>query len=170
MTTLYLIRHAEAEGNAYRRIDGWYNSLITPNGLLQIEALRRRFEPIQIDACYASDLYRTCKTASAIYVPKALELHTDRRLREVGLGRWENHPFGELEQFEPELLEQFNHDTIHWHVEGSETWPEFTARFEAALRDIAAANAGKTGSPSSARLRAPRISQRLLGSMECAVL
>ena len=24
MTTLYLIRHAEAEGNAYRRIDGWY--------------------------------------------------------------------------------------------------------------------------------------------------
>ena len=42
MTTLYLIRHAEAEGNAYRRIDGWYNSLITPNGLLQIEALRRR--------------------------------------------------------------------------------------------------------------------------------
>ena len=144
MTTLYLIRHAEAEGNAYRRIDGWYNSLITPNGLLQIEALRRRFEPIQIDACYASDLYRTCKTASAIYVPKALELHTDPRLREVGLGRWENHPFGELEQFEPELLEQFSHDTIHWHVEGSETWPEFTARFEAALRDIAAANAGKT--------------------------
>ena len=121
MTTLYLIRHAEAEGNAYRRIDGWYNSLITPNGLLQIEALRRRFEPIQIVACYASDLYRTCKTASAIYVPKALELHTDPRLREVGLGRWENHPFGELEQFEPELLEQFNHDTIHWHVEGSET-------------------------------------------------
>ena len=96
MTTLYLIRHAEAEGNAYRRIDGWYNSLITPNGLLQIEALRRRFEPVQIDACYASDLYRTCKTASAIYVPKALELHTDPRLREVGLGRWENHPFGEL--------------------------------------------------------------------------
>ena len=56
MTTLYLIRHAEAEGNAYRRIDGWYNSLITPNGLLQIEALRRRFEPVQIDACYASEM------------------------------------------------------------------------------------------------------------------
>ena len=130
MTTLYLIRHAEAEGNAYRRIDGWYNSLITPNGLLQIEALRHRFEPIQIDACYARALYRTCKTASSVYAPKNLPLHTDPRLREVGLGRWENHPFGELEQFEPELLRQFNHDTVHWHVEGSETWQEFTARFE----------------------------------------
>ena len=75
MTTLYLIRHAEAEGNAYRRIDGWYNSLITPNGLLQIEALRRRFEPIQIDACYASNLYRTCKTASAIYPESTRAAH-----------------------------------------------------------------------------------------------
>ena len=26
MTTIYLIRHAEAEGNLYRRAHGWYNS------------------------------------------------------------------------------------------------------------------------------------------------
>ena len=32
MTTIYLIRHAEAEGNLYRRIHGWYDSLITENG------------------------------------------------------------------------------------------------------------------------------------------
>ena len=25
MTTIYLIRHAEAEGNLYRRAHGWYN-------------------------------------------------------------------------------------------------------------------------------------------------
>ena len=29
MTTIYLIRHAEAEGNLYRRVHGWYDSLIT---------------------------------------------------------------------------------------------------------------------------------------------
>ena len=29
MTTIYLIRHAEAEGNLYRRAHGWYNSTIT---------------------------------------------------------------------------------------------------------------------------------------------
>ena len=32
MTTVYLVRHAEAEGNLYRRVHGWYNSLITDNG------------------------------------------------------------------------------------------------------------------------------------------
>ena len=46
MTTVYLVRHAEAEGNTYRRIHGQYNSLITQNGLRQIEALRARFAPI----------------------------------------------------------------------------------------------------------------------------
>ena len=39
MTRIYLIRHAEAEGNLYRRAQGWYNGLITENGCRQIAAL-----------------------------------------------------------------------------------------------------------------------------------
>ena len=52
MTKLYLIRHAEAEGNIYRRMHGQYNSRITPNGLRQIEALaddRKRGFLVQSD-------------------------------------------------------------------------------------------------------------------------
>ena len=37
MTTIYLIRHAEAEGNIYRRIHGQYDGRITPRGYKQIE-------------------------------------------------------------------------------------------------------------------------------------
>ena len=44
MTTIYLVRHAEAEGNLYRRIHGWYNSLITENGFAQIKALEDRVQ------------------------------------------------------------------------------------------------------------------------------
>ena len=144
MTKIYLIRHAEAEGNIYRRMHGQYDSRITPNGMRQIAALEKRFEAIPVDACYASDLNRTCVTARAIYRAKGLTLRPDARVREVGVGRWEDVPFGWLERFEPERLWQFNHDTEHWQVEGGECWPEFTSRFEAALRDIACANAGKT--------------------------
>ena len=50
MTTIYLIRHAEAEGNLYRRIHGWYDSLITKNGERQIQALQQRFDSVPIDA------------------------------------------------------------------------------------------------------------------------
>ena len=81
MTTIYLVRHAEAEGNLYRRIHGQYNSLITDNGYRQIQALQKRFADVPIDAVYSSDLFRTMTTARAIYVPKGLPLQTRADLR-----------------------------------------------------------------------------------------
>ena len=83
MTTIYLIRHAEAEGNVFRRLHGQYDSNVTPNGMKQIAALEKRFEAIDVDAVYASDLTRTCTTAGAICAPKRLPLHRERRLREI---------------------------------------------------------------------------------------
>ena len=94
MTTLYLIRHAEAEGNLYRRIHGWYDALITDNGYRQIKALEGRFSEVPVDAVYSSDLFRTKTTARAVYEPKGLELRTAPGLREVHMGDWEDHPWG----------------------------------------------------------------------------
>ena len=144
MTKIYLVRHAEAEGNVYRRIHGQYDSRITPNGLRQVEALRTRFRDIPIDACYASDLNRTCVTARSVYLPKGLALRRDRRFREVNLGRWEDIPFGWLERYEPERMTQFNKEPQLWFVKNSETFPEYTQRFLTALREAAEENDGKT--------------------------
>ena len=77
MTTIYLIRHAEAEGNVFRRFHGQYDGLLTPRGLQQAKCLEKRFENIAIDACFSSDLTRTCLTSRAIYMPKGLHLHRD---------------------------------------------------------------------------------------------
>ena len=74
MTTLYLIRHAEAEGNLYRRIHGQFDTNVTPNGRRQIAALARRFAAVPVDAVYASDLTRTQTTAQAIAAPQGLPL------------------------------------------------------------------------------------------------
>ena len=90
ITKIYLVRHAEAEGNLYRRIHGQYNSLITDNGYRQIAALAHRFSTIQVDAVYSSDLFRTCTTAKAVYGPKGLPLNTRPTLREVDMGEWED--------------------------------------------------------------------------------
>ena len=60
MTTIYLIRHAEAEGNLYRIAQGQHESILTDRGWRQVRALERRFTDVQIDAVYSSDLYRTC--------------------------------------------------------------------------------------------------------------
>ena len=96
MTNIYVIRHAEAEGNLYRIAQGQYNSIITERGHRQIAVLARRFEDIHVDAVYASDLYRTCATASAIYQPKGLPLRRRRDLREICVGAWEQKTWGEI--------------------------------------------------------------------------
>ena len=55
MTRLYLIRHAEAEGNLYRVAHGHCNGLITNyRGYQQIDALRERFRKVDIDAVYST--------------------------------------------------------------------------------------------------------------------
>ncbi len=143
MTNIYLIRHAEAEGNVFRRLQGQYDSLITPNGRRQIAALEARFASIPIDAVYASDLTRTCITAGAIYKPKQLPLQTDCRLREICTGIWENLPFGWLEHSDPERNHAFSHSPKTWSVEGSEPFAVYTGRFLEALREIAQKHDGK---------------------------
>lgn len=144
MTTVYLVRHAEAEGNVYRRFHGWYDSLITDNGYRQIAALEKRFEDVHVDAVWSSDLFRTMTTAGAIYKPKRLELHTDPDLREIGGGIWEDKTWGQLRREDCQGLEDFNVADLNWQVEGSETYARVSERVTSAIRRIAAAHDGQT--------------------------
>lgn len=144
MTTLYLIRHAEAEGNIFRRVHGWYDSSVTPNGLCQIAALQKRFETVPVDAVYASDLIRTCTTAGAVWRPKGLTLHTEPRFREVHMGVWEDAPFGQVMREQPAVYAKFSKAPQQWKVEGSESYEEFTGRFLQALDEIARRHDGQS--------------------------
>lgn len=144
MTKVYLIRHAEAEGNLYRRVHGWYNSLITDNGYRQIAALEERFRDVPIDAVYSSDLFRTKTTAGAIYRPKALPLRTDVGLREVHMGWWEDHPWAELTRIDGETLALFNANSPAWKVPGGESFDEVRLRVGETVKKLAARHDGQT--------------------------
>ena len=93
MTTVYLIRHAEAEGNLFRMAHGQYDSNLTPRGYRQLHYLRERFAAVRLDAVYGSDLTRAHATASALYVPRQLPFQPLPQLREVRLGDWEERPW-----------------------------------------------------------------------------
>jgi probable phosphoglycerate mutase len=145
MTTIYLIRHAEAEGNLYRRIQGHYDSQITIHGEQQIDALAERFRDIHIDALYSSDLTRTKRTAGAIlkYHPE-LTLQTTPRLREVNMGVWEDRPWGDVELEDPEQLHNFSYDPENWAIPGCERFSQLAARIQSAIRDLAKRHDGQT--------------------------
>lgn len=144
MTCIYLIRHAEAEGNLYRRLHGWYDSLITGNGYRQIAALEERFRDIPVHAVYSSDLFRTRTTASAICKPKGLPLNTRRALREIHVGEWEDLPFAEVAFRNPEEFGRFNSNHPDFHCPGSETFSQVRERAGDMILKIARENPGKT--------------------------
>ncbi len=144
MTTLYLIRHAEAEGNLFRRMHGQLDSMITPTGMKQIAALAGRFADIPVDLCYASDLLRTRTTAQALTLPKGLPLYLDPAFRELQVGVWEDRTFGDLQAHEPSLIEGFSKDPAGWQVEGSERMTAYAERFIKAMTNLAEAHPDKT--------------------------
>ncbi len=144
MTSIYLIRHAEAEGNLYRIAQGQDNSALTDRGWRQVAALERRFADIPVDAVYSSDLYRTCATASALFLPKGLPLQKRKDLREICVGVWERRTWGDIYRSDPEQMAWFSREFTKWNVEGAETAAQVRDRVLAAVRDIAAENEGKT--------------------------
>ena len=144
MTELYLIRHAEAEGNVYRRTHGHYDSLLTPMGLRQRDALERRFADIPIDACFSSDLTRACMTAQAICRPKNLPLHRCPEFREVCFGEWEDKPFGYIDHFDMPTMDRFRLDPRSLRLRGGERFEEYTGRFIGKMTGLAREYDGKT--------------------------
>lgn len=144
MTTIYLVRHAEAEGNLYRRIHGWYDALVTDNGFAQMKCLEERFRDIPVDTVWSSDLYRTKTTARAVYEPKGLTLQTDPQLRELNFGTWEDKTWGEVYQHEEDEIIRFNASDPTWRAPGGENLTEAGARLQQAITRIARENPDKT--------------------------
>ena len=144
MTTIYLIRHAEAEGNLFRRAQGHWNGKVTERGRKQIDALAQRFEGVPIDAVYSSDLDRTVETAGALLRGRQLALHTTPELREICMGVWEGQPWGELSYRWSEEMYKFNNDIEHWAVPGSESFEHVQRRVTGEILAIASANEGGT--------------------------
>ncbi len=144
MTTIYLIRHAESEGNLFKRIQGQYDSPVTALGQQQIACLSTFFDQIPLDAVYSSDLRRACQTAQALYLPKHLSLHTDPALREVNFGIWEDIPYGAAMNCDPERMACFQLGDLNWHIEGGETLFHAQQRIFNCLQKIIAINPNRT--------------------------
>jgi len=144
LTKIYLIRHAEAEGNIYRRAHGHFNGRITARGYNQIAKLRDRFEKEDLSAIYSSDLLRASVTAVALSKPRGLALNLTKNLREVNMGVWEDVAWGDLEYQYPEMSRHFNDDPANWKVSGSEQYEVVQKRIIECLTEIGNNHDGET--------------------------
>lgn len=142
MTKIYLIRHAEAEGNLFRRAQGHWNGKVTERGSRQIDALAERFKAVELDAVYSSDLDRTVATAGALLRGRSLELVKTERLREINMGVWEGEPWGNISYKWPEQMYLFNNEPEKWSVPGGESFYEVQKRMTEVILEIAARHEG----------------------------
>ncbi|MCQ2558538.1 MAG: bifunctional histidine phosphatase family protein/GNAT family N-acetyltransferase [Oscillospiraceae bacterium] len=144
MTEIYLVRHAQAEGNLYKMFQGHWDGGITKLGWKQLDDLAERFAGVQLDAVYASDLFRAMATGAAVGRSAGLKPIPVPDLREIHVGVWEGVFFADVKWTDPEMLQAFVSDPAAWQVEGSETYSIVRDRATAALIRLAEENDGRT--------------------------
>lgn len=143
MTDIYIIRHAEAEGNYYRRAHGTYNSNLTAFGYRQLPCLTKRFENEKIDAVYSSNLKRAMETAKSLAEPRGLSVLIDPELRETCVGECEDRPWGNLAWLDPVMMYRYNNDPMNCDIPGGEPAVDTQIRMLAVIRKLAARHDGQ---------------------------
>lgn len=86
VTTIYLVRHGETEGNVAQKMQGHADFPLTQKGVEQIHELREKLQDIHFHAIYSSDLLRAKRTAEIIAMERHHEVHTSEKLREQAYG------------------------------------------------------------------------------------
>lgn len=142
MTDVYVVRHAEAEGNLFRRAHGCFNGQLTELGKKQLQYLAARFEGVQLDAVYASNLRRAMETADVLCAGRGLQVQVDPELRETDLGVWEDLPWGELQHSYREQYINFNKNPDAFRLPGAELFADAKRRMLTAVRRLAARHDG----------------------------
>ncbi len=143
-TVIYIIRHAEAEGNKYRIFHGTSDSDLTPNGLLQARKAAEALMELGIEKIYASDLKRAYKTARIFSDMSGIGITISKALREIDGGLWENKTWRALEDIFPEEYNTWENMPHNHRMPSGESMEELQKRAYEELERIAVADPGKT--------------------------
>lgn len=143
VTTVYIVRHCEAEGNLLGEFQGSTDCDITEKGKLQLIKLKERLKDIHFDAVYSSPLKRALKTARAGAGENA-EIIIMKELREINGGAFEGKKWRELPVLYPEEFDLWQNDFGNFKAPEGESVREVYNRMAKAFSDIVSMNKGKT--------------------------
>lgn len=144
-TKLVVVRHGESMCNLEGRLQGQYDSPLSPLGIRQAWACGEYLSSWHFDAAYSSDLSRANNTAKMIAERHpGLEVSKVAALREIFFGKWQN-------MLPSEIAVKYADDYAEWKTgrwgvrpTGGETLAEVAERACTAVWEIAARHAGGT--------------------------
>ena len=144
VTKIYLIRHAEAEGNAVPFFQGSLDTCLTEKGEQQLDYLAARFCDIPLEAIYFSPFQRTRLTAEAVNRNHGLEMIPEYELREINGGKWEGRRIADLHKDYPEAFRLWREKMHEFAAPDGATMCEVYDRMRKAVQHIAEENPGRT--------------------------
>ena len=136
MTTLIVVRHGQSVSNVRGTFTGQMDSPLTDLGILQAKRTAEYLKDRQIDAIYSSDLLRAMQTAEPLAAMKGLDIHPDRRLREIFGGEWEGKCGAEIEQLYPDNYAIWKQDVYRIAPDGGEKFLNVAKRVNEFLDEI----------------------------------
>ena len=86
---LYLMRHGQTDWNLKEKVQGWNDTALNQQGILQARFAGEKLNGENIETVYSSDLRRAKKTAEIVSAALDLPLHCTKRLREMNFGKAE---------------------------------------------------------------------------------
>jgi broad specificity phosphatase PhoE len=142
-TTLYIVRHGEAEGNINRTFHGWTDSSLTPKGHKQCEELAKRLQKIDFDEILASPLKRTRQTVEYILQGRENEIIFNENLKEINGGDWEGVSWEDLSLKWPTDYEVWDIEPHLHQMPNGESVEGFQKRLIQTFEEIIKAHLGK---------------------------
>lgn len=133
---LYIVRHGQTEWNAEKRLQGWKNSNLTREGIVNAERLSRRLGDIDFDYIYSSPQQRALDTADIIRGNKNTEITILDGLKEIGFGAWEGMPIDSInKKYKDEFDTYLNRPHLYKPIDG-ESFEDIFKRAEKSLENI----------------------------------
>lgn len=139
-TVFYLLRHAQTLWNLDKRIQGQWDSELSPAGKARTEVLAGALAGLSLSRILASDLGRAKATAGILNLRLRLPVTLERRLREQHFGDWTGRYWRDIPADAVAAAE-----ALGWNFAppDGETRTDVRLRAEQALRDAARTSAGR---------------------------
>lgn len=144
MTTVYLIRHVQAQGNVDRVFQGHYDGKVSELGRRQLERLREACKELHFDCIYSSPLSRARETAKAANTYYNYSIQIDEGLIEINGGDWEQQKWSSFSKRDPEQAENWHLRPYEFCAPNGEAMKDVYTRIQQAVLRIVENNKDKT--------------------------
>jgi glucosyl-3-phosphoglycerate phosphatase len=134
---LVVVRHGQAEGNTSHRFIGWQEVPLDELGVRQATLVAERLAAAGVERVVSSDLLRARQTAEPLAALLGVEIHLERRMREIGNGEWTGLLPTEIASGWPEMWDQYVNG-VDVPRPGGERWSDVRHRVREAMTELAA--------------------------------